>query len=107
MPETVSDALSEISATMVKDGVAVAKFAWTDIRRTIETLLIEELRVSKALRSQILSHGLGGVQARHYDRANYVYQIQPVLARWDAWVRTGAKRGASRRGSEHAVAEDE
>lgn len=57
--DTVSDVLSGISTAMVKDGDAVAPFGWTDIRRTIEALLVEELRVSKDLRAQILSHGFG------------------------------------------------
>ncbi|RQS99379.1 tyrosine-type recombinase/integrase [Burkholderia contaminans] len=86
VPDTVSDLISKISAAMVASGQAVAGFGWTDIRRTVETLLIEELRVSKDLRSQILSHGLGGVQNRHYDRADYTRQIRPILARWEAWI---------------------
>ncbi|HDR9486724.1 TPA: integrase arm-type DNA-binding domain-containing protein [Burkholderia aenigmatica] len=86
VPDTVSDVISKISAAMIASGEAVAGFGWTDIRRTVETLLIEEFHVSKDLRSQILSHGLGGVQNRHYDRADYTRQIRPILARWDAWV---------------------
>ncbi|KAB0644192.1 tyrosine-type recombinase/integrase [Burkholderia latens] len=86
VPDTVSDVISKISAAMIASREAVAGFGWTDIRRTVETLLIEELRVSKDLRSQILSHGLGGVQSRHYDRADYTRQIRPILARWEAWV---------------------
>lgn len=99
--ETVSSLISDISAAMVKHNEAVVPFGWSDIRRSVETLLIEEFRVSKDLRSQILSHGLGGVQNRHYDRANYTRQTRPVLARWESWVRdksTGKKR-ASGRGS--------
>ncbi|WP_155630396.1 tyrosine-type recombinase/integrase [Burkholderia cepacia] len=86
VPDTVSDVVSKISASMVASDEAVAGFGWTDIRRTVETLLVEELGVSKDLRSQILSHGLGGVQNRHYDRADYTRQIRPILARWEAWI---------------------
>lgn len=93
VPDTVGDVVSEIAAAMVMHGEAVTSFGWTDLRRTVETLLVEKLRVSKDLRGQIQSHGLGGVQDRHYDRANYVRQIRPVLARWEAWIRSkgGAK----------------
>lgn len=91
VPDTVGDVISEISAAMVKKEEAAARFTWTDIRRTIETLLVEKLRVSKDLRGQIQSHGLGGVQDRHYDRANYVRQIRPVLARWEEWIRNKGK----------------
>jgi hypothetical protein len=87
VPDTVGDLASEISAAMVASGEALAPFGWTDVRRTVETPLIKELRVSKDLRGQILSHGLGGVEDRHYDRASYVRQIRPVLARWEAWIK--------------------
>lgn len=87
VPDTVGDVVAEISTEMVKSKEATAPFGWTDLRRTVETLLIEELRVSKDLRGQILSHGLGGVQDRHYDRANYIRQMRPVLVRWDGWIR--------------------
>ncbi|NIE59623.1 MULTISPECIES: integrase family protein [unclassified Burkholderia] len=93
VPDTVSDVISKISAAMVTSGEAVAGFGWTDIRRTVETLLIEELRVSKDLRSQILSHGIGGVQNRHYDRADYTRQIRPILARWAAWITNKKGKG--------------
>ena len=87
VPDTVGDVVAEISTEMIKSKEAMVPFGWTDLRRTVETLLIEKLRVSKDLRGQILSHGLGGVQDRHYDRANYIRQMRPVLVRWDAWIR--------------------
>ncbi|MBB5542455.1 DUF4102 domain-containing protein [Paraburkholderia fungorum] len=91
VPDTVGDVVAEISAEMVKSKEAMAPFGWTDLRRTVETLLIEELRVSKDLRGQILSHGLGGVQDRHYDRANYIRQMRPVLVQWGTWIRKHCK----------------
>ncbi|MDN7180752.1 hypothetical protein M0D69_22695 [Caballeronia sp. SEWSISQ10-4 2] len=101
--DTVSDVVSEISTAMVKGGDAVALFGWTDVRRTIETLLVQELRVSKDLRAQILSHGLGGARARHYDRANYTYQIRPVLARWEAWIKRGRTKTCRHRPENQAA----
>ena len=45
-------------------------FSLDDIRRSIETLL-SGAGVSKDTRAQLLSHGISGVQAAHYDRHQY------------------------------------
>lgn len=44
-----------------------------DIRRTVETLLME-CGVNRDLRGALLSHGRSGVQARHYERAEMIDQ---------------------------------
>jgi integrase len=54
---TLSTLVKEISAEMVKEGEARAPFQLRDIRRTCETMLAA-LKVSKDVRSHILSHGL-------------------------------------------------
>ena len=46
-------------------------FTAGDLRRTVETRLAAE-GVSQEIRAQLQSHGLGGVQARHYDRHDYI-----------------------------------
>ena len=52
-----------------------------DLRRTAETQLAR-LGVSKDDRAQLLSHGLGGVQSRHYDRHEYMDEKRAALNKW-------------------------
>jgi len=42
------------------------------------------LGVSTDVRAQIQSHGLGGIQARHYDRHDYMQEKRAALALWVA-----------------------
>lgn len=58
-------------------------FDLRDIRRTCETMLAG-MGVSKDVRAQLLSHGLSGVQAAHYDRYEYITEKRNAL---DAWER--------------------
>ena len=80
---TLSALVKEISDNMVKDGEARAPFQLRDIRRTCETMLAA-LKVSKDVRSQLLSHGLGGVQNQHYDHHTYWLEKIQALKRWAA-----------------------
>lgn len=54
-----------------------------DLRRTAETMLAA-MGISKDLRAQIQSHGLGGVQDRHYDRHDYMPEKRRALEAWEA-----------------------
>lgn len=54
-----------------------------DIRRTCETMLVG-LGVSKEIRAQLLSHGIGGVQDAHYDRHSYIEEKRNALTLWEA-----------------------
>ena len=56
-----------------------------DVRRTCETMLAA-LGVSRDIRAQVQSHGLGGVQAKHYDRHDYMREKREALALWEARV---------------------
>jgi DNA replication protein DnaC len=47
-------------------------------RRTLETLLAAQ-GVSMEVRAQLQSHGLGGVQNRHYNRHNYMAEKRQAL----------------------------
>lgn len=49
-----------------------------DLRRTIETRLAA-LGVNSDVRAQLQSHGLGGVQTRHYDRHDYLHEKRQAL----------------------------
>ena len=53
-------------------------FTVGDLRRTVETRLAA-VGVSKEVRAQLQSHGLGGVQARHYDQHEYLSEKRAAL----------------------------
>ncbi len=59
-----------------------APFLFRDLRRTVETEMAA-LGFSTDLRAQLLSHGLGGVQAVHYDRHGYREEKKAALLRWE------------------------
>ncbi|MCW5643099.1 MAG: integrase family protein [Rhodoferax sp.] len=52
-----------------------------DLRRTAETMLAA-MGISKDVRAQLLSHGLGGVQGRHYDQHEYMTEKRQALQAW-------------------------
>jgi len=81
--ETLSATVTDICAAMLKDRTAREPFELRDLRRTCETMLAR-MGISKDVRAHILSHGLGGVQARHYDRHNYADEKRRALESWDA-----------------------
>jgi integrase len=49
-----------------------------DLRRTVETRLAAA-GVSLEIRAQLQSHGLGGIQAKHYDRHDYIAEKHGAL----------------------------
>lgn len=53
-------------------------FTLGDLRRTVETRLAAA-GVSVEVRAQLQSHGLGGVQARHYDKHGYLEEKRQAL----------------------------
>lgn len=54
------------------------RFTPGDLRRTVETRLAAA-HISREVRGHLQSHGLGGVQARHYDRHNYLPETRVAL----------------------------
>ncbi|MBE5315686.1 MAG: integrase family protein [Xanthomonadales bacterium] len=62
--------VARIAAAMKDAGEASEPFTLGDLRRTVETRLAAA-GVSLEVRAQLQSHGLGGVQAKHYDRHSY------------------------------------
>ncbi len=81
--ETLGAEVGDIVATMLKADPPEAResFQLRDIRRTCETMLAS-LGVSSDIRAQIQSHGLGGVQQRHYDRHSYALEKKQALEKW-------------------------
>jgi len=67
-----------VADAMVQAKEATAPFTPGDIRRTVETRLAAE-GISADVRAQLQSHGLGGVQARHYDRHDYLAEKRAAL----------------------------
>lgn len=57
-------------------------FDLRDIRRTCETMMAG-MGLSLEVRSQLLSHGISGVQAVHYDRHSYTNEKRGALIRWE------------------------
>ncbi len=62
-------------------------FQLRDVRRSCETRLAA-LGVSRDLRAQLQSHGLGGVQAKHYDRHDYMTEKAAALNAWVKYLAT-------------------
>ena len=76
---TAQHRLSRVVSTMLEAGeLPGGSFTMGDLRRTVETRLAEA-GVSLEIRAQLQSHGLGGVQSRHYDRADYLVQKREAL----------------------------
>lgn len=90
-PETVTQACADIAAALLKkpDGERIVQtpFQLRDLRRTAETRLAA-LGISRDLRAQIQSHGLGGVQARHYDKHDYMTEKAAALEAWSEYLET-------------------
>ena len=92
---TISALVHELSDQMVRTGEASEPFRLADLRRTAETMLAA-LKVSSDVRAQLLSHGLSGVQHRHYDRHDYMLEKRQALERWVrhlATLKSGKKAG--------------
>jgi len=81
-PETVSEIVTDLSTAMRKAKETREPFELRDIRRTCETMLAS-LGVSSDVRAQLQSHGLGGVQQRHYDRHEYALEKRAALEKWE------------------------
>jgi integrase len=80
-PGTISNLVTEISSEMVKAKEAREAFQLRDIRRTCETMMAA-MKVSSDVRAELQSHGLGGVQKRHYDRHEYALEKRQALEKW-------------------------
>lgn len=72
--------VTEIAASMGGD-----QFDLRDIRRTVETMLAS-MGVSRDIRAQLLSHGISGVQAQHYDRHEYIKEKHATLLKWERYL---------------------
>lgn len=78
-----SNLVTALARTMLDASESAEHFQLADLRRTAETILAS-LGVSKDVRAQIQSHGLGGVQSKHYDRYDYLKGKREAIERWQA-----------------------
>lgn len=69
-------------ATGICKAMKCEAFDLRDIRRTCETMLAG-MGISRDTRAQLLSHGLSGVQAAHYDRHSYTDEKRAALVAWE------------------------
>ena len=83
--ETVSALVNDIATQMLESKELRESFELRDLRRTCETMMAA-LGMSSDIRAQIQSHGLGGVQARHYDRHNYMDEKRDALEKWNRYL---------------------
>lgn len=75
---TVRDAVLEVAAAMVEAGEIDRTFTPGILRKTVETRLAAA-GVSKDIRAQLQSHGIGGVQDKHYDAHDYLPEKRAAL----------------------------
>jgi integrase len=80
--ESMTKAVTDIATAMIASKKARAPFALRDLRRSCETLFAS-MGVSSDIRAQLQSHGLGGVQQRHYDKYGYEAEKSQVLEAWE------------------------
>lgn len=76
---TAQSRLRDVVEAMAEAGeLEKGSFTLGDLRRTVETRLAA-LGVSQEVRAQLQSHGLGGVQSKHYDRHRYMAEKRAAL----------------------------
>lgn len=76
---TLQHRVREVAHTMAGAGeLEKGQFTVGDLRRSVETRLAAA-GVSVEVRAQLQSHGLGGIQARHYDRHDYLNEKREAL----------------------------
>lgn len=90
VPHTLATAVRQVSASLVDQGTITTPITPGAIRRTVETRLAAA-GVSKEVRAQLQSHGLGGVQDRHYDRHDYLPEKRAALEKLRAMLEPRGK----------------
>ena len=69
-----------MNSTHSLKGMALTEATYT--LSTVETQLAS-MGVHKDIRAQLLSHGISGVQAAHYDRYEYINEKRTALIAWE------------------------
>ena len=84
--DSISGDVLKISDSMISKNMTQIPFRAGDIRRTIETMLSGNLRVDKDTRAQLLSHGISGVQDKHYDKSKHIHAKTEAMLKWNDFV---------------------
>jgi hypothetical protein len=79
--DLISRVASDIAKQLLSDNKVRMKFTIADLRRTVETTLAR-FKISMEVRGQLQSHGLSGVQIRHYDRHDYMDEKREAIEIW-------------------------
>jgi len=83
----LSKLIHSISKDMMAEGRlrgdARTPFKFLDLRRTVESML-SAMNVHSETRAHLLSHGLSGVQVRHYDMWDHMSDKRNALGLWHA-----------------------
>jgi integrase len=87
----VADTTPGKRCRQISEEMGGEAFDLRDIRRTVETQLAG-LGISRDVRANLLSHGLGGVQAVHYDRHDYINEKRSALVAWESHLLEQASR---------------
>ncbi|TDK26170.1 DUF4102 domain-containing protein [Luteimonas aestuarii] len=74
----VWEAVQAVAGAMVEADEVGRLFTPGTIRKTVETRL-QAAGVSREIRGYLLSHGLGGVQAKHYEAHDYLNEKRAAL----------------------------
>lgn len=68
--------------TRIQKQLETEHFQLQDIRRSVETEMAR-IGFSKDIRAHLLSHGLSGIQERHYDRYDRIHEKREALEIWE------------------------
>jgi integrase len=80
-PSTVYRWVRQRADLLAARGEVLSSFSPGDLRRSAETRLAEA-GITSDIRSQLLSHGVTGVQQKHYDRHDWMPEKREALLVW-------------------------
>jgi integrase len=85
-PDSVVSRVQRLS-DQLQIGYKIPPFAYSDLRRTTQTHMAA-LKIPEEVANRILSHGLGGVVARHYNFHQYESEMREALEAFGKFVTT-------------------
>lgn len=77
---TLQHRVRRVADAMVEAGESAETFTPGDLRRSVETALAE-MGVAAEVRAHLQSHGLSGVQQRHYQKHDFRSEVREALER--------------------------
>lgn len=90
---TLRDAVLEVSSAMVAANEIDRTFTPGIIRKTVETRLSANNGASKEVRAQLQSHGISGVQDKHYNAHDFLDEKRVALRKLRALCEPKGKPG--------------